>query len=190
MSDAACGRSPRTGAASPPASAACRWPPSRRAVWRKRRSLYLKRPALPPLPAHLRRGRHRRRRVAGRIEFLPEKGLHAAACSRKIGICMMKKSLLPLVLLLLCGSGTLRAHEFNLDNAHLPILSLDGYWRFHTGDNPAWAQPGFDDTHWSLLTTDENWAEQGYDGYSGLAWYRFHVALPAGLNHVSLYLPS
>ena len=102
---------------------------------------------------------------------------------------MMKKSLLPLVLLLLCASATLRAHEFNLDNAHLPILSLDGYWRFHTGDNPAWAQPGFDDTHWSLLTTDENWAEQGYDGYSGLAWYRFHVTLPAGLNHVSLYLP-
>ena len=102
---------------------------------------------------------------------------------------MMKKSLLPLVLLILFASSTLRAHEFNLDNAHLPILSLDGYWRFHTGDNPAWAQQGFDDTHWSLLMTDENWAEQGYDGYSGLAWYRFHVTLPAGLDHVSLYLP-
>ena len=60
---------------------------------------------------------------------------------------------------------------------------------FTQGDNPAWAQPGFDDTHWPLLMTDENWAEQGYDGYSGLAWYRFHVTLPAGLNHVSLYLP-
>lgn len=101
----------------------------------------------------------------------------------------MKKSLLPLVLLLLCASGTLRAHEFDLGNAHIPILSLDGYWRFHTGDNPEWAQPGFDDTHWPLLMTDENWAEQGYEGYSGLAWYRFHVTLPAGLNHVSLYLP-
>ncbi|HET6170125.1 MAG TPA: SpoIIE family protein phosphatase [Terracidiphilus sp.] len=104
---------------------------------------------------------------------------------------MMKKSLFALVLVLLCLSTSplARAHEFNLDNAHLPILSLDGYWRFHTGDNPAWAQPAFDDTQWSLLMADENWAEQGFDGYSGLAWYRFHVTLPAGLDHVSLYLP-
>ncbi|MFZ0746770.1 MAG: SpoIIE family protein phosphatase [Terracidiphilus sp.] len=96
---------------------------------------------------------------------------------------------MPLLLLFLCTGGLLHAHEFDLSNAYIPVLSLDGYWRFHTGDNPAWAQQGFDDTHWPLLMTDENWAQQGYDGYSGFAWYRFHVTLPAGLSHVSLYLP-
>lgn len=37
--------------------------------------------------------------------------------------------------------------------------------------------------------SDEDWAQQGYKGYGGMAWYRFQVIVPAGLDHVSLYLP-
>jgi sigma-B regulation protein RsbU (phosphoserine phosphatase) len=95
-------------------------------------------------------------------------------------------------LLLLIALGTcslLRAQTFDLSNSHLPVLSLDGLWRFHTGDDPAWANPKFDDSQWPLLRSDRNWAEQGYNGYSGTAWYRFQVTLPADLDHVSIYLP-
>jgi len=105
------------------------------------------------------------------------------------------KKLLPLSLAVLCACaifgacGPVRAQEFDLANSHLPVLSLDGQWRFHKGDDPAWAAPDFDDSSWALLRSDQNWAGQGHPGYSGMAWYRFTVDLPAGIDDVSLYLP-
>jgi hypothetical protein len=101
----------------------------------------------------------------------------------------MKK--LPLLLLLLgpvlCGVAC--AQSFDLTGGRLPLASLDGPWRFHTGDNPAWAKPNFDDSGWALLRSDQDWSRQGYRDYGGMAWYRFQVTVPAGLDHVSLYLP-
>jgi phosphoserine phosphatase RsbU/P len=97
--------------------------------------------------------------------------------------------LLCLVLLLAATSLTVRAQTFSLQTGREPVASLDGLWRFHTGDNPQWADPSFDDSEWPLLRSDKSWARQGYKDYSGYAWYRFHVAVPAGLDHVSLLLP-
>src|SRR5579864_5221744 len=31
------------------------------------------------------------------------------------------------------------------------VLPLDGPWRFHTGDDPRWVDPGFDDSSWETL---------------------------------------
>jgi sigma-B regulation protein RsbU (phosphoserine phosphatase) len=100
-------------------------------------------------------------------------------------------NLRPLALLFfgLFTGALLQAQEFDLANSHSPVLTLDGLWRFHTGDAPAWSSATFDDSDWELLRSDENWAEQGHAGYSGIAWYRFKVDLPAGINKVSLSLP-
>jgi hypothetical protein len=99
---------------------------------------------------------------------------------------------LPLLLLLLAPivCGWAGAQSFDLSSGRVQVASLDGLWRFHTGDNPAWADPKFDDSQWALLRSDQDWAQQGYQGYSGLAWYRFQVAVPAALDRVSLYLPE
>ena len=32
---------------------------------------------------------------------------------------------------------------------------ITGMWQFHTGDDPAWAQPGFDDHGWERLPADQ-----------------------------------
>jgi hypothetical protein len=61
----------------------------------------------------------------------------------------------PLVLLLaLCAPIAIPAQTFDLANSRIPIVSLDGLWRFHPGDNIAWADPGFDDSEWPLLRSD------------------------------------
>ena len=101
----------------------------------------------------------------------------------------MKKRALFAVLFIFSVCAGLRAQTFSLITGREPVTSLDGLWRFHTGDNPAWASPEFDDSQWALLCSDEDWGKQGYRGYSGFAWYRFRVAIPAGLEHVSLLLP-
>jgi phosphoserine phosphatase RsbU/P len=90
--------------------------------------------------------------------------------------------------LLLCAAAGLQAQTFNLQTGREPVASLDGLWRFHTGDNPAWADPNFDDSQWPLLRSDEVWGQQGYENYGGFAWFRFTVAVPEGSRNWSLYL--
>jgi hypothetical protein len=78
--------------------------------------------------------------------------------------------------------------QVTLGNA---TAELTGPWKFHTGDNMAWAQPGFDDSAWGTMdlapppgSVDPNsglggfvpgWTARGYPGYSGYAWYRLRV---------------
>ena len=92
--------------------------------------------------------------------------------------------------LFLTSTGRLRAQTFNLQTNRDLIASLDGQWRFHTGDNPVWANPNFDDSQWPLLRSNEDWGKQGYKGYRGVAWYRFTIQVPEGNKPLSLLLPS
>ncbi|MES2223287.1 MAG: SpoIIE family protein phosphatase [Acidobacteriota bacterium] len=98
------------------------------------------------------------------------------------------KKFVCLVFLFLVACSGLRAQTFNLQTGREPVVSLDGLWRFHTGDNPAWARPDFDDSTWPLLRSDEDWGKQGYKGYSGYAWYRFTVVVPGDGKPLSLLL--
>ena len=61
-------------------------------------------------------------------------------------------------------------------------VPLDGPWQFHTGDNPAWASPSFDDSGWEPMQLDAYWGSQGHPAYTGYAWYRRHVQIhtPSG----------
>jgi sigma-B regulation protein RsbU (phosphoserine phosphatase) len=107
----------------------------------------------------------------------------------------MRRSLFPVLLvslasllLLLSAASGLHAQTFNLQTGREPVASLDGLWRFHTGDNPAWAGPNFDDAQWPLLRSDKAWGQQGYENYGGFAWYRFTIAVPEGSRNWSIYL--
>ena len=70
-------------------------------------------------------------------------------------------------------------------------VELTGPWKFHKGDNSAWAQPDFNDAGWAAmdLTPPQGsfdpflgsrgfmpgWTALGSPGYSGYAWYRLKV---------------
>jgi hypothetical protein len=55
------------------------------------------------------------------------------------------------------------------------IVTLDGAWRFHLGDDPRWADPSFDDSTWQPVTLGQPLTDQGIDTYSGFAWYRIRL---------------
>jgi serine phosphatase RsbU (regulator of sigma subunit) len=59
-----------------------------------------------------------------------------------------------------------------LGNGTVP---LGGLWEFKTGDDPAWAAPSFDDSHWERLRVDRTYGRQGHFAYHGYAWYRRHI---------------
>ena len=67
---------------------------------------------------------------------------------------------------------------------------ISGLWQFHLGDDPAWAQPGFDDHTWEQLPADQPWGDAGHPGYWGFAWYRRQIALDPNDNKpLALLLP-
>src|SRR6185503_5155719 len=73
---------------------------------------------------------------------------------------------------------------------------LDGTWRFHTGDDPQWADPNIDDSGWETIDMTAvpgshdgdvglpdyvgGWMAHGHPGYHGYAWYRRVVTVPGG----------
>jgi hypothetical protein len=73
---------------------------------------------------------------------------------------------------------------------------LDGSWRFHTGDDPHWADANTDDSSWETVDLTAlpgshdgdvglpdyigGWMAHGHPGYHGYAWYRRSVTVPAG----------
>jgi len=71
------------------------------------------------------------------------------------------------------------------------VVELTGPWRFHPGDNMAWAQPDFDDSSWSKMDLTPppgsydpvsgiggfvpGWTTKGFPKLTGYAWYRMRV---------------
>jgi len=98
---------------------------------------------------------------------------------------------LPLLALLalLPALPYVRAQSFDLSNSPQSLITLDGLWRFHPGDDPSWANPNFDDSAWPLLRGDKTWSKQGYPAMGGYAWYRFTLRIPAGSQPISILLP-
>ncbi len=67
---------------------------------------------------------------------------------------------------------------------------ISGLWQFHTGDDLAWAQPGFDDRGWERIPADQPWGDAGHPGIWGYAWYRREILLdPNSKQPLALLLP-
>lgn len=60
---------------------------------------------------------------------------------------------------------------------------LDHGWRMRSGDDPAWAQPNYDDSSWKAVSLP---ARQNPP--FGFVWYRLHLRLPADRPAMGLYL--
>ena len=75
---------------------------------------------------------------------------------------------------------------------------LVGPWKFHTGDNMAWAQSDFDDSGWDSMDLTPpatggltpGWTARGYARYSGYAWYRLRVNLEGASRSLALKMPD
>lgn len=78
------------------------------------------------------------------------------------------------------GAQTRESTPIVLNDLGRATVPLDGPWQFHTGDDPAWAAPDFDDSNWQPIQVGRPWEGQGHPGYTGFGWYRLHVVVPEG----------
>jgi hypothetical protein len=97
--------------------------------------------------------------------------------------------LLPLLFIALTFSSL--GQQVDASNTSGPT-PLDAPWRIQFGDDPSYAQPGVDDSQWTLHRIDKDWASAGHKGYSGYAWYRMRVILPKGDEPlaIAIYPPA
>ncbi len=69
----------------------------------------------------------------------------------------------------------------SLQFAQAQVLTIESA-PFRKGDNPAWQQPGFDDSAWQVLSLDKSWTAQGVDSQNDFGWYRLHAVIPSSLK--------
>jgi hypothetical protein len=58
------------------------------------------------------------------------------------------------------------------------VHPIAGTWRFRTGDDAAYAAPGYDDSVWETIAIPGTWEAAGRPDYDGFAWYRIRFQLP------------
>jgi len=61
-------------------------------------------------------------------------------------------------------------------------LNISNGWKFHSGDNPAFAKPDFNDKDWENINVGVCWERQGYANFDGVAFYRLSVVIPESLK--------
>ncbi len=80
-----------------------------------------------------------------------------------------------------CARAQQSAPVISIQELGKGIVSLDGPWQFHLGDNRAWALPQAADATghdgWQQISADSPWGDQGHRSYTGYAWYRLHLRL-------------
>jgi hypothetical protein len=117
--------------------------------------------------------------------------IYAAQRKLIIGIIIVTLVAFAVVIAELAGGG--RPDPPALRTA---AILLDGSWRFHTGDDPLWADAAADDSGWETIDLTalpgshdgdvglpdyvSGWMAHGHSGYTGYAWYRRAVNVPAG----------
>jgi len=63
-----------------------------------------------------------------------------------------------------------------------------GWWKYHPGDNPRWASPELDDSSWETVDTWLAPKQLPKGGWTGIGWFRLHLAVDAKLWNVPLAL--
>ena len=61
-------------------------------------------------------------------------------------------------------------------------------WKYHAGDNSAWADPELDDSLWETVDTRLKSDKLPKDGWRGIGWFRLHVAVDSTLWNKPLAL--
>lgn len=67
-------------------------------------------------------------------------------------------------------------------------ISLPAIWKFHTGDDIKYADPGCHDCAWTDIKVNVYWENQGFPDYDGYGWYRVHFSVDRNLLKKPLYL--
>ena len=87
-------------------------------------------------------------------------------------------------------------HDFSIEdlppaaNPQRPaLLVVPGTWKFKLGDDPAWKQPGFDDSAWQDVTLPTHWSSHTTgDIQNRFGSYRRRISIPLAMRGKSILI--
>src|SRR5277367_3951049 len=99
---------------------------------------------------------------------------------------------LPLLFTLLCLALPIWGQDstsFKIQDPGKGFVEVGGLWHFRTGDDLAWAQPGYNDSDWEQLHGDKTWGAQTHPSYVGFAWYRKAIEVTGASGQLTILMP-
>ena len=102
----------------------------------------------------------------------------------RIGLIHPVLCRLAAAVLALLATDSLRAQSFDASQLRRPT-ELSMPWRMHAGDNPAFADPNFDDSQWTVFDPHRPLTEL-LRTRPDVVWYRLHVRLAPGQSHLAV----
>ena len=67
-------------------------------------------------------------------------------------------------------------------------IAFDKFWKFHNGDDSAWASSSFDDSRWDTINTKLAFDKNDSNVFKGIAWFRIHIFIDSALNNTPVAL--
>jgi len=61
-------------------------------------------------------------------------------------------------------------------------ITLDKAWKFHPGDDPAWAKPGYDDSNWEKIDPTDELHHLPQVRKAGIGWFRLTMQVDSSLT--------
>ena len=86
---------------------------------------------------------------------------------------------------LMLGMDAAQAQTFDATNLHGP-QDLAATWLLHSGDDPVYAQPGFDDSHWLPFDSTDLLKNVIKNEQPSIVWYRLHVKVDPNQTELAL----
>ncbi|MDX2046706.1 MAG: ATP-binding protein [Chitinophagaceae bacterium] len=83
----------------------------------------------------------------------------------------------------ICFSQEFSENVFHIDKIPAEGILLNKGWKYHSGDNPEWANPNFNDTKWDNVNPDidiHQLLKQKKDGNIG--WFRLKIEVDSSLQ--------
>ena len=94
----------------------------------------------------------------------------------------MKKYLLILFLLQAAISGHAQQPFFELDSVPTDGVLLNENWKLHSGDNPQWASPSFNDSSWETIDPTQDIMTFPQLDKSTVSWLRLKIKIDSSLK--------
>ncbi len=67
-----------------------------------------------------------------------------------------------------------------------PDFTIDGLWRYHPGDNPAWVGAVSSDSDWRVTDSYIQWMQPSDPKWNGVGWFRFHMHADSSIWNTTL----